>query len=109
MGSGDTLRTGDAGDVVGKAVSAGRGGARLTKFEAGHGTGEESTGTTLVGVSGMGGEGVRTGDKGAGWARRTRTGLCGGASCTGSGEGLGLGTPWRAFGKRQAHCLYKTA
>jgi len=38
------------------------------KFEAGHGTGEELTGTTLVGISGMGGEGVRAGGKGAGWA-----------------------------------------
>ena len=44
------------------------------RFEAGHGTGEESTGTTgalatrLVGVSGTGGEGVRAGNKGAGRA-----------------------------------------
>ena len=68
---------GDEGDVVGKAVSVGRGGVRSTKFEAGHGTGEESTGTTgalatrLVGISGTGGEGVQAGDEGAGWARWT--------------------------------------
>jgi len=106
---------GDEGDVVGKAVSVGRGDARSTRFEAGHGMGEELTGTTgtlamrLIGVSGMGGEGVRAGDEGAGWARWTRTDLRGGASCMGLGKGLGLGTPRRAFGKRRAHCLYNTA
>jgi len=55
-------------------VSVGRGDVRSTRFKAGHGTGEESTGTTgtlatrLVGISGMGGKGVWTGDKGAGAA-----------------------------------------
>jgi len=46
----------------------------LTRFEAGHGTGEEPTGTTgalamrLIGISGTGGKGVQAGDKGAGAA-----------------------------------------
>jgi len=96
------------GNVVGKVVSAGRGGMQLMKFGARYGTGEKSTGTTLVSISGTGGKGVWTGDKGAGWAWQIQTGLYGGVSCMGSGEGLGLGTPWRAFRKWQVHCLYKT-
>ena len=66
---------GNEGDVIGKAVSVGRGDVQSTRFEAGHSTGEEPTGTTgalatrLVGISGTGGEGVQAGDEGAGWAR----------------------------------------
>jgi len=47
-----------------QAVSAGRGDVQLTRSKARHGTGEELTGTTgalamrLIGISGMGGEGV---------------------------------------------------
>ena len=40
----------------------------LIKFEARHGIGKKSTGTTLIGISGMGGKGVWAGDEGAGWA-----------------------------------------
>ena len=38
-----------------------------------------------------------------GGARRLWTDRCGGASCTRSGKGLGLGTPWRAVGKWRGH------
>ena len=109
------LGVGDESDVIGEAVSVGRGDTWATKTGAGGATGEESTGTTgalatrLLGISGTVGEGVQAGDEGAGWARRTQTDLCGGASCMGLGKGSGLGTPWRAFGKQRVHCLYKTA
>ena len=96
-------------NVVGKAVSAGRGGAQSMKFGAGHGMGEKLTGTTLIGISGTGSKGVWTGDEGAGWAWQIWTGLCSGTSCMGLGKGLGLGTPRRVFRKWQVHCLYKTA
>jgi hypothetical protein len=100
---------GDEGGVIGKVVSVVRRDTRAAKSGAGDGTGG---GSELIGVAGMlatrfvgisssdvGGEGVWMGGEHAGWARRTQTGLCSGASCTGLGEGLGLATPRRAFGK----------
>ena len=63
-GSSDGIK----GNGDGRVLSAGREDVWLMKFKARHGMGKESTGTTLVGISGMGGKGVWAGDEGAGWA-----------------------------------------
>ena len=108
------LGIGNKSDVIGEVVSVGRGDTWAMKTGARGATGEESTGTTgtlamrLISASGTVGEGVWAGDNGTSWAQQMQTGLCSRASCTGLGKGSGLGTPWRAFRKQSAHCLYKT-
>jgi len=111
------LRGGDEGKVVGEVVS-GRGSISTMRSGARNGTGEGladaasalATGCPgNIGVSEMGREGVKKRDGGAGGAQQLQNVRCGGASCLGSGNGLGLCRSAAIYRKRWVHRLYKTA
>ena len=111
------MRGGDEGKVVGEVVS-GRGSISMMRSGARNSMGEGLANAASVlatgcpgniGVSGMGREGVKKRDGGAGGARQLRNVCCSGASCLGLGYGLGLCRSAAIYRKRQAHHLYKMA